>query len=406
MGGTEVNGSQSDHIEVDEVEEQLGRLGSYGNVPEVPVANSARSVFFVSVAGAGDADGSTAGNALLGSDSVITDNATADVRDIFVFLAGNYNINGAVGGLAISVAGVKAFGLGQTITSVENSNASATAVFSMTAAECEMAGFFVNETTNTVEGCIVTGSACHIHDNWFSAGENGIRVNAVTRCVISHNVFDAPTNDGIELIGATTFTRIFDNDFLRCVDNGISLNGDDVDTNHVHTNRINGNNGATDYAVQILLGDNNVVSDNWFGQLGTWPVNNTGSNNIFADNHDGGAYTSTHDITTANDKSETTITGLDDLDLWTNGHVYISIDVQELIDAGEGGVCTVLLKEKIDNTNYRPVKINVFDVAGGDTVHPTLDWGFEGGDAKARATIQCTDDVTATRTVTWKFKMV
>ncbi|MCK5613881.1 hypothetical protein KAR91_69100 [Candidatus Pacearchaeota archaeon] len=403
MGGTEVSAAQSDHLEVDDVEEMLATLGSFGIFPGMGAAEGARGIYWVDANNGSDAnDGTTAALAKATIDAAIA-LTTANQDDIILVLPGQYDENANTGGVLVDVAGITMVGVNPHLCTVLNSNGAAVGCMTVSVSDCSVAGLDFIETTFTVEG-IIGGASLIVHDCRFTGTmENGIS-NANSKSEIFNCVFSGMTNDGIELTAADA--KVYDNLFESVTDNAINLNGDAADTNFIYNNIINGGGGTTDYAVQILLGDNNIVSNNWFGSLGTWPVNNTGSDNIFVDNDDGTAYTGTHDITTGNDKTETTITGLNNLDLWTNGHVYISIDVQTLIAAGEGGVCTVLLKEKIDNSTYRPIKIDVIDIAGGGVVHPTLDWGFEGVESGLNATVQCTDDVTATRTITWKFKMV
>ena len=257
---SKISSSPSDHLEVDQIEEMVGRLGSYGSIPEVPVANSLRSVFFVAPVAVGDGDGSSAGNALEGNATVITANATANVRDVFVFLAGAYDINGATGGLTCSIDGVKIFGLGIALTSFVNSNGAATYVFNVTGDSVEIAGITSGEGTTSVEGIYITGEYARIHDNLLlGTMENGIHLAASSLSIIEDNYIHSCSADGIEITGICTDDILRGNYIVDVGDNGINLNGDNVDSHQIKGNTINGKGGTTDYAVQILLGDENEV---------------------------------------------------------------------------------------------------------------------------------------------------
>jgi len=261
--GTPISSSSSEHAEVDQVEEMLGRLGSYGNIPEVPVANSARSVFFVAPTAQGTGDGSTAGNALAGTYDVISSNGTANVRDVFVFLQGSYDFNGATSGLAF-VAGVKVFGLGQFSCICVNSNASATYVMNITVNSVDVTGFYFNENTLTVEDIYSTSDYLHLHDNiHVGAAENHIHCDGSYGSIIEDNLIVSGTNDGIELTGNLCYENTIRNNRLwGQLDNGINLNGDQVDANWIIGNYINGSGGVTDVGINVVLGDNNEIVDN------------------------------------------------------------------------------------------------------------------------------------------------
>ena len=84
------------------------------------------------------------------------------------------------------------------------------------------------------------------------------------------------------------------------------------------------------------------------------------------------------------------------------GDVEIQFDVQELIDAGEGGTVTVRLKHMIDNTTRRTIGVDTF-VVGVDEEHPVLKRRLDSANTDgAEITIQCSVAVTATRTVPYK----
>jgi hypothetical protein len=106
---------------------------------------------------------------------------------------------------------------------------------------------------------------------------------------------------------------------------------------------------------------------------------------------------STHNITTANDKTET---DMFEITKTTRYAVSIYIDVQELIAAAEGGTVTFKMYNKIDETNYRPVSKADF-LVGKDVVHPSFEAQMINHNVKV--TVQCSADVTATRTLKYRY---
>lgn len=108
--------------------------------------------------------------------------------------------------------------------------------------------------------------------------------------------------------------------------------------------------------------------------------------------------TGDHSVTLANDTVETTVfTGTPVY----GGEITVQLDVQELVTAGEGGTITFKLKHMIDEATLRIIDEDEF-VVGVDTVMPQLKGDFSNLTASnCRVTIQCSDVVTATRTVPW-----
>jgi len=85
-----------------------------------------------------------------------------------------------------------------------------------------------------------------------------------------------------------------------------------------------------------------------------------------------------------------------------NGKAAIEFDLQELIDAVEGGTVTVRLKHMIDNTNRKIIDKEDF-VIGVDEVHPTLEGWLDANNTDgAEITVQCSVVVTATRKIYYK----
>lgn len=107
---------------------------------------------------------------------------------------------------------------------------------------------------------------------------------------------------------------------------------------------------------------------------------------------------STHDVTTANDTSETDIsTGSATR---TDQYAYsIYFDLNALETAAEGGTITLKAYNKIDSTNWRMVDMVEYIVGAGD-VNPSFEFNMISHSLKF--TIQCSSDVTATRTVNFR----
>jgi len=107
-----------------------------------------------------------------------------------------------------------------------------------------------------------------------------------------------------------------------------------------------------------------------------------------------------HDITTANDKTETQVfeitkTGVYELS------VYLHLDALET--AGEGGIVTVKLTMTEDGgTTYadNPIAVPKYTV-GSSEEYPSIEADKIHG--KCKLTIQCSGDVTATRAITYDY---
>jgi len=102
-----------------------------------------------------------------------------------------------------------------------------------------------------------------------------------------------------------------------------------------------------------------------------------------------------HDITTGNDTSETTVieiakAGIYALSAW--------FDLDALETAVEGGTVTIRLYNKIDGSNYSDIPTAyVTYVVGSENEYPSIEANMLHGYSKV--TIQCSMDVTATRTI-------
>ena len=108
---------------------------------------------------------------------------------------------------------------------------------------------------------------------------------------------------------------------------------------------------------------------------------------------------------TAGSHGITTLTDLVETDMiviakTTRYAVSIYIDVQELIAAVEGGTVTFKMYDKIDEVNYRIVA-KVDFIVGTDVVHPSFEASMINHNVKV--TVQCSTDVTATRTLPYRY---
>ena len=107
---------------------------------------------------------------------------------------------------------------------------------------------------------------------------------------------------------------------------------------------------------------------------------------------------STHSVTTANDTSETDISTTSATR--TDQYAYsIYFDLEELETAGEGGTITLKAYNRIDSSNYRLIDKVEYVVGAGD-VNPNFEFNMISHALKF--TIQCSSDVTATRTVDFR----
>jgi hypothetical protein len=106
----------------------------------------------------------------------------------------------------------------------------------------------------------------------------------------------------------------------------------------------------------------------------------------------------THDITTANDKTETQI-----VEIAKNGIYALSVffDLDTLETAAEGGTVKIRVYNKVDGTNYSD-KPNAYAeyVVGQENEYPSVEINLVHGYCKV--TIQCSTDVTATRTIAYR----
>ncbi len=235
-------------------------------------------------------DGSNSNDGLKCTNAVLTIDyavglTTPNKNDMILVLQGNYDENTGNIGVRVDKQNIHILGLGGSLCHVENSNVGATIVFSISAGNCEIAGFTISETTNTVEGIIAMSSFSYIHDNVFDgAMENAIRINSNDITVINNKIIDS-TNDGIECQTNATHCIVSGNEIYNVGDNAIHCNGDGCDSNFIYDNIINCGAGTTDVCVRITSGDDNMVVGNYGGQWGTAPYIDTGSNNITSPNN-------------------------------------------------------------------------------------------------------------------------
>ena len=105
----------------------------------------------------------------------------------------------------------------------------------------------------------------------------------------------------------------------------------------------------------------------------------------------------THNITTANDKSETDVVEISKTNIYG---LSIFLDLNALVAAVEGGTVTVKLYNKVDETNYRCI-CKVTFVVGTDVEHPNFEAKMLNHNSKV--TIQCSADVTTTRQINGRY---
>jgi hypothetical protein len=106
----------------------------------------------------------------------------------------------------------------------------------------------------------------------------------------------------------------------------------------------------------------------------------------------------THDITTTNDKTETQI-----VEIAKNGIYALSVlfDLDTLETAAEGGTIKIRVYNKVDGANYsdKPSAYAEY-VVGQENEYPSIEINLVHGYCKV--TIQCSTDVTATRTIAYR----
>ena len=105
----------------------------------------------------------------------------------------------------------------------------------------------------------------------------------------------------------------------------------------------------------------------------------------------------THDITTANDKVETDVVEISDT---TRYGLSIYFDLNALVAAVEGGTVTIKMYNKIDESTYREVGEAIF-IVGTTTTHPNFE--IMRINHNVKFTIQCSTDVTVTRTINYRY---
>jgi len=139
------------------------------------------------------------------------------------------------------------------------------------------------------------------------------------------------------------------------------------------------------------------------GELGTAPINVTGSNNYFGPNNSADSLSGSYNRTVANGTS-LIATNVTNIDLWASGKYEMQWDLSTLVTAGEGGNVDGYIYSKVITTFI----IRGVDrmIIGTDVVHPTCEKGFVGGDSQLQEGLQCSVAVTANRLVGWRIVKV
>jgi hypothetical protein len=106
----------------------------------------------------------------------------------------------------------------------------------------------------------------------------------------------------------------------------------------------------------------------------------------------------THDITTTNDKTETQVVEIAKAGIYS---LSVFFDLDTLETAAEGGTIKIRVYNKIDGTNYsdKPSAYAEY-VVGQENEYPSVEINLVHGYCKV--TIQCSTDVTATRTIAYR----
>jgi len=106
----------------------------------------------------------------------------------------------------------------------------------------------------------------------------------------------------------------------------------------------------------------------------------------------------THDITTVNDLAETQIVEIAKAGIYS---LSVFFDLDTLETAAEGGTVKIRVYNKVDGTNYsdKPSAYAEY-VVGQENEYPSVEINLVHGYCKV--TIQCSTDVTATRTIAYR----
>lgn len=392
----------------DQLETSEATAGFFGIFSGAPVGEHENSIFWFHPTAQGDGSGTTALNAAAGADDNPATFGTASKDQVFFYLSGNYDFSGATTGLTASVIGIHYYGLGMmgsagASSTVVNSNGSATGVISVSASHNEVAGFFSNEATNTVEFLVVTASGGLYRNNQLDgAMENGFGLTNASHSTIRDNFILNCTNDGIELAGNTNQCRVFNNQTLSVGDIGISLNGDNVDQNFIKWNDINGEASDTTTGISIISGDNNFIDYNSIGQCANIS-SDSGSNNYWGQYNSFDEITGSFNIVAGDTTSETNKITAQDLP--ASGKYAIQLDIQSLDTANEGSNIDFFAFTKIDNTNLRKVGTTRF-IEGTDSIMGPIEFHAKGGDSVFQLASQVSTAVTGDRAVPFKIVKV
>lgn len=107
----------------------------------------------------------------------------------------------------------------------------------------------------------------------------------------------------------------------------------------------------------------------------------------------------THTITTANDKTETQVFEITKTTIY---HLSIYTDLDVLESAAEGDTITFRLYNKVDGSNYSDQPLGESDyVVGSSDEYPNFELNMVEGNCKL--TVQCSDDVTVSRNFTYRY---
>ena len=105
----------------------------------------------------------------------------------------------------------------------------------------------------------------------------------------------------------------------------------------------------------------------------------------------------THDITTANDKTETDVVEIPDT---TRYGLSIYFDLSTLVTAGEGGTVTIKMYNKVDESTYRQIGSATF-IVGSTLTHPNF--SEDRLNHNVKFTVECSTDVTVTRQINYRY---
>jgi len=288
---------------------------------------------------------------------------------------------------------------------IENSNAGATRVISISGIKVEISGFYCIESTPSVEGFYASPSAgflyeIDIHHNIFSGQmENGIHLNGCVLCHIYNNSMVAIVNDGIELTGQGENIEIYHNHIVSAGDYAIHINGSACGRNWIYNNIIDGNNNITDIGIRINHANiHSCVSEyNKIFSCNISLISDIGIRNQF--HNPGNEQTGSFNITAGDAIAETT--KVDNIDTPITGEATITFDVSSLIAAGEGTQVYFYAYTKRDGSTYVPSGWCSHEI-GRDKIHPSITIKVRPGDSELRIRSQVATAVSADRAIPYE----